>query len=140
MRKNGRIKFILNSKNLKKIIILCVGGLFAGICNGLLGAGGGVVIVSVLAAVLPDDEESRRSLYANALCVMLPLSLLTLATYGLRGNIPSEFMNESYAPILLGAAVGGVVGALLLDRLSSKILRMLFGGLTVISGLLMLVP
>ena len=123
----------------KKVAIVAIGGLLAGLCNGLLGAGGGIVVVLALSAALPDDEDSRRSLYANALCVMLPLSLLTLATYALRGDIPDGFLGADYALLLLGAAIGGLLGALITDKLSSRALKKIFAALTVLAGVLMVI-
>ena len=123
----------------KKVAVIAIGGLLAGLCNGLLGAGGGIVVVLALSAALPDDEDSRQSLYANALCVMLPLSLLTLATYALRGDIPDGFLGADYALLLLGAAIGGLLGALLTDKLSSRALKKIFAALTVLAGVLMVI-
>ena len=123
----------------KKVAVVAIGGLLAGLCNGLLGAGGGIVLVLALSAALPDDEDSRQSLYANALCVMLPLSLLTLATYALRGDIPDGFLSADYALLLLGAAIGGLLGALITDKLSSRALKKIFAALTVLAGVLMVI-
>lgn len=129
----------MGDENAKNVAIISIGGLLAGFCNGLLGAGGGIVVVLAFSAALPRDEDSRRSLYANALCVMLPLSLLTLATYALKGNIPHGFLGADYALLLVGAAIGGVLGALILDKLPSSILKKAFALLTVLSGILMIV-
>lgn len=123
----------------KKVAVVAIGGLLAGLCNGLLGAGGGIVVVLALSAALPDDEDSRQSLYANALCVMLPLSLLTLATYALRGDIPDGFLGADYALLLLSAAIGGLLGALITDKLSSRALKKIFAALTVLAGVLMVI-
>ena len=123
----------------KKVAVVAIGGLLAGLCNGLLGAGGGIVLVLALSAALSDDEDSRQSLYANALCVMLPLSLLTLATYALRGDIPDGFLGADYALLLLGAAIGGLLGALITDKLSSRALKKIFAALTVLAGVLMVI-
>lgn len=129
----------MGDENAKNVAIISIGGLLAGFCNGLLGAGGGIVVVLTFSAALPRDEDSRRSLYANALCVMLPLSLLTLATYALKRNIPHGFLGADYALLLVGAAIGGVLGALILDKLPSSILKKAFALLTVLSGILMIV-
>ncbi len=129
----------LERSTLKKLVIICLGGLAAGFCNGLLGAGGGIVAVLALSAVLPKDEESRRSLYANALCIMLPLSVLTLVTYALRTSIPPDFLSDGYVGILIGGAIGGLLGGVVLGRLRSALTDKLFAILTVISGVLMIV-
>jgi uncharacterized membrane protein YfcA len=70
---------------------------------------------------------------------MLPLSLLTLASYALRGDIPQGFLGDDYASILVGGAAGGLLGAIILGRLGSGSLRKIFAILTVISGVLMII-
>ena len=137
--KTRRSGAFLGDVGSKKVAVVAIGGLLAGLCNGLLGAGGGIVVVLALSAALPDDEDSRQSLYANALCVMLPLSLLTLATYALRGDIPDGFLGADYALLLLGAAIGGLLGALITDKLSSRALKKIFAALTVLAGVLMVI-
>ena len=136
--RKSRGRAFLGDEAGKNVAIISISGLLAGIFNGLLGAGGGIILVLAFSAALPDDEESRQSLYANALCVMLPLSLLTLATYALRGNIPTGFLDASYASILIGAAIGGILGAIILDKLPSKVLKKAFALLTILSGVLMI--
>ena len=132
-----RIK--ISKKAIFSLLLLALGGALGGFINGLLGAGGGIVIVLALSAALPDDEESRQSLYANALCVMLPLSLLTLSTYAIGGNIPDGFLGADYALLLLGAAIGGLLGAIITDKLSSRALKKIFAVLTVLAGVLMVI-
>ena len=70
---------------------------------------------------------------------MLPLSLLTLATYAVRGDIPVGFLDASYWSILVGAAIGGILGAIILDKLPSKVLKKAFALLTVLAGVLMVI-
>ena len=138
-RSGGRTRAFLGNESGKSVAVVSIGGLLAGFFNGLLGAGGGIILVLAFSAALPDDEESRQSLYANALCVMLPLSLLTLATYAVRGDIPEGFLDASYWSILVGAAIGGILGAIILDKLPSKVLKKAFALLTVLSGVLMII-
>jgi uncharacterized membrane protein YfcA len=120
----------------KNLLTLALAGSLAGLCNGLLGAGGGVVLVLFLSKMIKKDEEAQRSVYANALCVMLPLSFLTLMRYG--GPIP--FSELRLAPeFVLGAALGGLLGGIILGKLSKRLTGRLFAVLTVVSGILMLV-
>ena len=128
----------VSNKSLKKLWIIGIGGAFAGFLNGLLGAGGGIAVVLALSFVLGRDEESRRSIYANALCVMLPLSLLTLITYARRGGLAQGFLGEDYLWVLLGGAAGGILGGIVLGRLRSSLSDRLFAVLTIVSGFLML--
>jgi uncharacterized membrane protein YfcA len=100
-----------------------------------LGAGGGIIAVLFLSSLTGGDAESRRSVYVNALCVMLPLSALTLFRYASAGVSSVEI--EPYTA--LGAIVGGVAGGLLLGRMSGRATDRVFALLTVLSGLLMII-
>ena len=127
-----------NRKALKRLWIIVIGGVLAGFFNGLLGAGGGIAVVLALSFALGRDEETRRSIYANALCVMLPLSVLTLITYARWGGVAQGFLGEDYLWVLLGGAAGGILGGVVLGRLRSSMTDSLFAILTVVSGVLML--
>ncbi len=134
----NRSLFILKSSGIRALFILSVCGFAAGICNGLLGAGGGVILVLALGWLLPYSEENGRSVYANALLVMLPLSCLTLWRYAQNGALDSLSSSSISLPLLLGAALGGVVGGVLLGKLKNKFTNRIFAILTLISGVLML--
>lgn len=133
------------------LIILMLCGAVGGFINGLLGAGGGIIITLALSRLLPKDEESRRSVFACSLCVTLPLSLLTLARYASAtdGGLSSLFSSfeSSSMPlvshgaelIFLAAAIGGVVGGLLLGKLRSAALSRIFAVICVVSGILMII-
>lgn len=115
---------------------LALAGILAGFFNGLLGAGGGVILILFLARLVGEDSESKKSIYANALCVMLPLSFLTISRYG----GPLRFSELTLSPsFVLGAVLGGLLGGFLLGKLPKKITGKLFAALTVISGILMVV-
>ena len=119
----------------KKLLLLSLGGILAGFCNGLLGAGGGIILVLFLSRLAGGDSESRRSVYANALCVMLPLSLLTFSRYAGSGEVSHIPITAEFA---LGAVAGGLLGGALLGRLGGKAADRLFALLTLISGILMI--
>lgn len=122
----------------KKLAALSLGGIAAGFFNGLLGAGGGIILVLTFSSQISNDEEGARSVFANALCVMLPLSLVTLLNYAKRDVFSPDFSGELDAVLSLGAIVGGVLGGVLLGRGKSKGLARLFAALTLISGILMI--
>lgn len=112
-----------------------LGGFLAGLCNGLLGAGGGIIAVLFLSSLAGKDGESRRSIYVNALCVMLPLSVLTLFRY-----VRSGAASATAEPwTLLGAIVGGLLGGILLDKISGKVADRVFAVMTAVSGILMII-
>ena len=113
-------------------------GLLAGFCNGLLGAGGGIVLALSLGALLPNDSESVRSVYSNSLLVMLPLSALTLTRYIGGGALAPETAGFRTASVLLGALAGGAVGGILLGKIRGRWIKRLFAILTFISGIILI--
>lgn len=94
-------------------------GLAAGLCNGLFGAGGGMITVLALKSAL--KLEPKRA-HATALCVMLPLSVVSVTVYILSGAVP---IREALftAPAL---TVGSLIGARLLGKISRLWLNRLF--------------
>lgn len=134
----GNERRIYSRRALRIFFTLAVGGALAGFCNGLLGAGGGIILVFALAPLVARDEEGERSIYANALLVMLPLSMITLWRYLSSGAVGAGEGATLGSPLLLGALAGGAIGALTLGKLRGKRLRELFALLTAISGVIML--
>jgi len=110
-------------------------GLLAGIANGLLGAGGGIVAVFAFSYFLRSGEYERRDLYANALCVMLPISAVSCIRYALAGHLVSE----GFGVYALPAVLGGLLGGILLGRLRASLLKKLFGLLVIYSGVLLII-
>ena len=60
-----------------------LGGLGAGVINGLLGAGGGMVVVPLLSAM---GVRGKRS-HATALMVIVPLSAVSAVLYLVQGRV-----------------------------------------------------
>lgn len=117
------------------VLSLSLGGLLAGFANGLLGAGGGILAVFTLSAVLKEELESGPDLYANALCVMLPISAVSCLRYAMAGNLRTE----GFGIYVLPAVLGGVLGGVLLGRLKASGLKKLFGTLVIWSGILLMI-
>ena len=115
---------------------LLIGGFAAGFCNGLLGAGGGIILVFLLSHLLPEDGEGAKSVYPNAIVVMTAISCLTLVRYINAGAL-SEGMEEPVL-VFVGASIGGLLGGALLQKIGGRALKRIFALLTVVSGVLMI--
>lgn len=122
------------TKNIKNVALLGLSGLGAGLVNGLLGAGGGIVAVWGLGRVLSAHMTDRRDAFANALLIMLPLTAVSLIGYAARGLLA----DVDTASLLLPALAGGLGGALILDRINVRWLKIIFAALVVYSGFFML--
>ena len=123
-------------KNITKSkYFLIIAGLLCGTVNGLLGAGGGIVAVWSLRGALKDELSEERDVFANALCIMLPISAVSCISYAIRGNLSTGGIGLYIVP----AIIGGVIGGVLLGRIKAHLLRRLFSILVVISGILLII-
>lgn len=109
-------------------------GLAAGLINGLLGTGGGIILVLGLSVLCKSTLPDRRDVCANSLIVTLALTLLSTALYIGKGNAPPANLSRFVLP----GAVGGLAGGILLGRITPHALGKLFAVLLVISGIFML--
>lgn len=110
-------------------------GAIAGIINGLLGAGGGIIITYYLSHALNSEEKSENGVFANAVATMLPISVASVVLYLIKGYVSLE---KELLTILPSAIIGGILGAFLLKKLKLKIVKIIFAALVTISGFLML--
>lgn len=95
-------------------------GAAAGLINGLLGAGGGMILVPLLVGWCGLEDKKA---FATAISVILPLSLMSIAVFAMRETLP---LDEAW-PYLLGGAVGGVLGGLLFRKMTANALHKLLG-------------
>ena len=115
----------------KRKIAMCIVSLFIGAINGLFGAGGGMLAVPCLTYVWGLDEKSA---HATAIAVILPLCLVSSVVYALKGNYePSVIL-----PTVIGVTIGGIVGALLLKKMSANAVSFLFYALMTFAGFKMI--
>ncbi len=105
-------------------------GVLIGIVNGLLGAGGGMLAVPLLKKSGLDQKEA----HATSIAVILPLSIISGVAYLMRGSVKIE----DALPYLLPGALGAVLGAFLLKKISDKLLRKVFGVFMIWAGIRLL--
>ena len=109
-------------------------GALAGLINGLLGAGGGIIITYYLAHILSNVQKAENGVFANAVATMLPVSAVSLVLYLLKGYIS---IDNGLISLLPSALIGGILGAFLLTKLNVKIVKIIFAFLVTISGIMM---
>lgn len=119
-------------KTSKKKIIAIVGGCFCGLINGLFGGGGGMIVVPILTIGL---SLAVKKAHATALLIILPLSIISAVFYLFFGSGNFEIV----LPVGIGVVLGGVLGAFLLKKLSSKWVVIIFSVLMAAAGVKMLV-
>ena len=102
-------------------------GAAAGVINGLFGAGGGLVLVPLLAS---RCSLPVKSAFATSLCVMLALSAVSFAVYCFRGQV--DF--SAAWPYAAGGVLGGIVGGLCMGRVRVTWLRVALAGFLLFGG------
>lgn len=104
-----------------------MGGLAAGLVNGLLGSGGGMIAVPTLER---SGVKANRA-HATSVAIMLPLSAVSAVFYLWGGDVALS----DALPYIPGGIIGALLGVLLLRKVRPKLLRRLFGAVAVYSGL-----
>ena len=118
------------TKKKRNKIWTALSGVATGLVNGFLGSGGGMIAVESL----ERNGLEQKKAHATSILAILPLSIASAVIYFLNGSV--EFNTESFF-LLGGAAIGGLLGALLLGKLSTKWVDWLFTILMIASGIRM---
>lgn len=106
-------------------------GLAAGVANGLFGSGGGTIAVPAMVFLLGEDEHNA---HATALLIILPLTLVSTYFYLSNNYVDWNITWKAMA----GGVVGGAIGAFLLNKCSSCLLRKIFGAFMIIAAFKMI--
>lgn len=112
--------------------LLALGALAAGFLNGLLGAGGGVILYFILGAA-GGSRGSKENLVLSSTAVMF-FCFVSLFFY--KGN--AALGVEAILRVGVPAALGGLCGAYLLRRLPAAAVQKLFSAVVILGGVLML--
>ena len=100
---------------LKKIFV----GLFAGVVSGLFAAGGGMIVVPALVHLFKLEDKKAR---ATSVFAILPM-VITSGIFYYNNNYIDWKLGTMCA---IGGIIGGYIGAKLLKKLSTKILKIAF--------------
>ena len=102
-------------------------GLGAGAVSGLFGAGGGMVLISLLRLCAGLKEDA---LFGSSLCIILPVCLVSLAITAMGTPIPWK----QALPYLPGSALGGFLAGLWAKKIPAKWLHRALGLLILWGG------
>ena len=107
-------------------------GLAAGICAGMFGIGGGLIIVPALAIFYGMRQHAAVGTSLGA--ILLPVGALSAWVYWKNGNL-----NVVYSLLIaLGLLLGGYVGAKLVEPVSDLTMRRMFGVFLIIAAVKMM--
>lgn len=130
----------------RDIVVCLLIGLATGLMSGLMGVGGGIVMVPLMTALL---GVSQHKAHGTSLAVIVFTAISGALTYlwqaHLKGaNLLGSMSLATYLLIAVeltaGSMVGARIGALLMNRIPARELRMLFGVFLFFAALRLLLP
>ena len=102
-----------------------------GAANAIFGGGGGMIVVPILMLLM--NLKAKES-HATAILIILPITIISAVIYLINGY----FSLDSGVSSSIGVIVGGILGALLLKKISNKWIVKIFAIVMVIGGVKML--
>jgi hypothetical protein len=105
-------------------------GLATGLLSGGFGVGGGIILVPLLLAVGLD----RHRAHATSLASIFPIAAAGAVSFALAGDVD---LGLGIA-VGLGGVAGSLVGASLMNRLSTRSLSIFFGLVILVAGMRMI--
>ncbi len=124
------VKKILSNKT-ASLVLFCILSFIAGTINGFLGTGGGIIFIYMLSNLTKNNERDN---FPSTLCATIPISAIALISYIKNQNV--DF--NTIATLFIPCALGGLLGAFLVDRLKVKWLNTIFALLVIYSGTCMI--
>lgn len=107
-------------------------GLIIGFINGFWGGGGGMICVPTLTYILKLQDKVA---HATTILIMLPLSIASLIVYLINGTITWSLA----IPVSIGFAIGGFIGALILNKINNTVLQIIFAFVIILGGVKMII-
>lgn len=121
---------VINLINCKKNIKTALMGITIGLVNGVFGAGGGMIAVPIL----KKSGLNQRQSHANAVAVILPITVISAVLYLVKGNV---LIKDSFAFIPTGL-IGATVATFALQKFSNVVLQKIFAFFMIYAGIRLL--
>ena len=115
----------------KRKVVAIFGGLIIGLINGFFGGGGGMLCVPLLKQGM--KLEAKKA-HATAILAILPISAVSLIIY----MIGDHLLLKEGSITAGGVVAGGLFGALLLGKLPTKAVGIIFSMLMIAAGIKLL--
>lgn len=112
---------------------LILSGGTAGAVNGLLGAGGGMVLVPMLST---DGTLAENQIFPSSVAIILPLCVVSLVVTATQIPLPWK----EALPYLLGSIPGGLLAGALGKKIPTKWLHRILGLIILWGGIQYLWP
>lgn len=107
-------------------------GIPIGFINGFFASGGGIIAVLVLQKFFSLDEKKA---HATSIMIILPLTVAGVFVYTMAGFTDVPVIMKA----AVGATLGALIGAKLLSRLSGRFIRIGFGAIMVFASVKLLI-
>ena len=120
-------------KKMKSTVLLGA-SVLSGFCNAVIGAGGGILLSLAILKFARDEIPDRRDVYVNSQAAMIPGCALSCLIYSINGSLNTV----GFSIYAIPAALGGVLGSLLLTKIKSVWISRLFAFLVIWSGVRMI--
>lgn len=117
-------------KKIKDNLFLMTAGFLSGICNGLFGAGGGIIAVEALKRKGLDQKRSQ----STSISVILPLCILSSVLFLIKNEVsptPLFFLIPS-------GLIGAYIGTVLMKKFSDKVIKNIFCVFILYAGIRMI--
>ena len=116
----------------KQIILLIGVGVFGGVINGLFGAGAGLLLVPLIKLVSKLDE---KKVHATTLGCVMFMCVASSIVFLVHGQVDFGITLWCF----IGSLAGAILGTFLLQKFKNKIINLIFSGLLIVAGVLMIV-
>ena len=107
---------------------ILLGGICAGAINGLLGAGGGLVLIPLLSGFTELNEDE---MFPSSVAIIAPICVVSF----LFGVMDTQFSISDTLPYLAGSAAGGIFAGLLGRKIPTSWLHRILGILILWGGI-----
>lgn len=117
-------------KNIKNYLKTALMGVAVGLVNGVFGAGGGMLAVPLL----KSNGLSQKSAHANAVAVILPITVISAVLYLVKGTVT---LSDSFVFVPTGL-LGSVIATFVLKKFSNAWLQKNFALFMIYAGVRLL--